>query len=203
MSRPCEPWPCPGREVHHERPDHGRSRGGVSGIPAGTGLSTPERGTSCSSRSPGTPTTRATADRCRPSSPSAGPACRSRRLGGIRPGGWNWCGGWPATSPPASPAPRSRPEACSARPCSWRKSFIYSEADIAALLEAARSLAPADGLRPRTYATLLGLMACTGLRITEALTLGSGDIDLECRRPDRPPDQVPQVSADPHASEHH
>jgi integrase len=62
---------------------------------------------------------------------------------------------------------------------SWRKSFIFSEAEIAALLEAARSLAPADGLRPRTYATLLGLMACTGLRITEALTLESGDIDLE------------------------
>jgi integrase len=62
---------------------------------------------------------------------------------------------------------------------SWRKAFIFSEAEIAALINAARSLAPADGLRPRTYAALLGLMACTGLRITEALTLAPGDIDLE------------------------
>jgi integrase len=65
----------------------------------------------------------------------------------------------------------------SSRSC--RRAFIFSEADIAALIEAAGSLAPADGLRPRTYATLLGLMACTGLRIPEALTLESGDIDLE------------------------
>jgi integrase len=62
---------------------------------------------------------------------------------------------------------------------SCRRAFIYSEADIAALIAAARSLAPAGGLRPRTYATLVGLMACTGLRITEALTLEAGDIDLE------------------------
>lgn len=65
----------------------------------------------------------------------------------------------------------------SSRSC--RRAFIFSEAEIAALIEAAQSLAPADGLRSRTYATLLGLLACTGLRITEALTLKSGDIDLE------------------------
>ena len=60
-----------------------------------------------------------------------------------------------------------------------RPAFLYSEADIAALIDAARSLAPADGLRPRTYATLIGLLACTGLRITEALTLGADDVDLD------------------------
>jgi integrase len=62
---------------------------------------------------------------------------------------------------------------------SRRTAFIFSEADIAALIEAARSLAPADGLRRRTYAALVGLMACTGLRITEALTLETGDVDLD------------------------
>jgi integrase len=62
---------------------------------------------------------------------------------------------------------------------SCRTAFIFSEAEIAALIEAARSLAPADGLRPRTYAALIGLMACTGLRITEALTLQAGDVDLD------------------------
>jgi integrase len=60
-----------------------------------------------------------------------------------------------------------------------RSAFLYSEADLTALLEVARSLAPVDGLRPRTYATLIGLMACTGLRINEALTLGADDVDLD------------------------
>jgi integrase len=60
-----------------------------------------------------------------------------------------------------------------------RPAFLYSEADITAILDAARLLTPTDGLRPRTYATLIGLMACTGLRINEALVLGAGDIDFD------------------------
>ena len=57
--------------------------------------------------------------------------------------------------------------------------FLYAESDIAALITAARSLAPVDGLRPLTYATLIGLLACTGLRISEALTLRAEDVDLK------------------------
>lgn len=57
--------------------------------------------------------------------------------------------------------------------------FLYSESDIAALIEAARKLTPTGGLRPLTYATLVGLLACTGLRITEALTLRADDVDLQ------------------------
>jgi integrase len=57
--------------------------------------------------------------------------------------------------------------------------FLYSESDIAALIEAARKLTPTGGLRPLTYATLIGLLACTGLRITEALTLRADDVDLQ------------------------
>jgi integrase len=60
-----------------------------------------------------------------------------------------------------------------------RPAYLYSEDETTALLDAARSLAPVDGLRPRTYATLIGLMACTGLRINEALTLGADDVDLD------------------------
>lgn len=56
--------------------------------------------------------------------------------------------------------------------------YIYSAAEIAALLAAAKQLAPTDGLRPQTYATLVGLLACTGLRISEALHLGRVDADL-------------------------
>jgi integrase len=58
-----------------------------------------------------------------------------------------------------------------------RPAFIYCEADIAALIRAARSLLPAAGLRPHTYATLIGLLACTGLRIGEALRLRADDFD--------------------------
>ena len=60
-----------------------------------------------------------------------------------------------------------------------KPAFLYSQADIIALLAAARSLAPIEGLRPRTYTTLIALLACTGLRINEALGLGVDDVDLD------------------------
>jgi integrase len=55
---------------------------------------------------------------------------------------------------------------------------VYSDAEISDLLQAATGLAPAGGLRPHCYATLFGLIACTGLRISEALALACGDVDL-------------------------
>jgi integrase len=55
---------------------------------------------------------------------------------------------------------------------------IYSDGELAALLKAASALGPSRGLRPRTYVTLLGLLAATGLRISEALRLTRGDVDL-------------------------
>jgi len=55
--------------------------------------------------------------------------------------------------------------------------YIYTEAEIAALLAAARDLPPRKGLRPHTYATLFGLLACTGLRLQEALKLTRSDVD--------------------------
>ena len=58
-----------------------------------------------------------------------------------------------------------------------RSAFICTEANIAALIPAARGLGSADALRRHTYATLIGLLACTGLRIGEALALRHDDID--------------------------
>jgi integrase len=55
--------------------------------------------------------------------------------------------------------------------------YIYSEAEIEALLAAARRLPPGTGLRPHTYATFFGLLACTGLRLSEALGLTGADVD--------------------------
>ena len=56
---------------------------------------------------------------------------------------------------------------------------IYSDQEISDLLAAAAGLAPTAGLRPHCYVALFGLIACTGLRISEALALRSGDVDLD------------------------
>jgi integrase len=56
---------------------------------------------------------------------------------------------------------------------------IYTEPEIVSLLHAADQLRPRDGLRPRTYHTLFGLLAATGLRISEALHLKPRDVDAE------------------------
>jgi len=63
---------------------------------------------------------------------------------------------------------------------------VYSDREIADLLQAAGRLAPAGGLRPRCYATLFGLLACTGLRISEALALSSADVGPGRRHTHRP-----------------
>jgi len=53
---------------------------------------------------------------------------------------------------------------------------IYSSAEIRRLLKATWQLGPADCLQPHTYRTLIGLLAVTGLRISEALALRFSDI---------------------------
>jgi integrase len=56
---------------------------------------------------------------------------------------------------------------------------IYSEREIVDLLGAARRLGPAPGLRGLVFETLFGLIASTGLRISEATGLRNADIDLK------------------------
>ena len=56
---------------------------------------------------------------------------------------------------------------------------IYSDAEIAALLDACRQLTPQGGLRPVTYVTLFGLLACTGLRLAEACRLDCADVEMD------------------------
>lgn len=57
-----------------------------------------------------------------------------------------------------------------------RPPHIYSGAEICRLIEAAGLLRPQGGLRSLTYATLIALLAATGLRISEALKLTFADI---------------------------
>jgi integrase len=57
--------------------------------------------------------------------------------------------------------------------------YIYSEAEIAAIVEEAATLPSIYGMRGLTCSTLFGLIAVTGLRISEALGLDTADVDLE------------------------
>jgi integrase/recombinase XerD len=54
--------------------------------------------------------------------------------------------------------------------------YIYSPAEITALMDAAGQLTPP--LRAASYRTVIGLMATTGLRLGEALGLERQDVDL-------------------------
>lgn len=59
------------------------------------------------------------------------------------------------------------------------KAYVYSDAEIDALLTAALALPPADGLRRWTHHTLFGLIAVTGMRISEAMGLERDDVDVD------------------------
>lgn len=56
--------------------------------------------------------------------------------------------------------------------------YIYTDQELVSLVDACARLKPVNGLRPHTYSTLFGLLACTGLRISEALHLQDCDVDL-------------------------
>jgi integrase len=71
------------------------------------------------------------------------------------------------------PDQRLIPRAFRSRP------HIFREGHLAQLLEAASRLKPTYQLRPLTYLTLFGLLASTGLRISEALRLTLSHVDLE------------------------
>jgi integrase/recombinase XerD len=53
--------------------------------------------------------------------------------------------------------------------------YIFSAEQIRSLIQAAGQLRPGRSLRPLTFSTLFGLLAVTGLRISEALELRVGD----------------------------
>jgi integrase len=59
------------------------------------------------------------------------------------------------------------------------KPYVYSNEEIDALLAASLALPPAGGLRRWTYHYLFGLIAVTGLRVSEAIGLQRDDADLK------------------------
>jgi integrase len=66
-------------------------------------------------------------------------------------------------------------------PGGFRRSqpHIYTDGQLCELLDAADRLSPTYPLRPHVYKTLFGLLTSTGLRISEALALRRGDVNLE------------------------
>lgn len=58
--------------------------------------------------------------------------------------------------------------------------YLFSDADVTALIRATASLR--TPLRRATFATLIGLLAVTGMRVSEAIALDRGDLDLAAGR---------------------
>ena len=103
--------------------------------------------------------------------PDAGASTRSARLGKVR-----LFAQWLSSIDPAHEVPpRGLLPDRSGRP----RPYIYSEAEIAAIIAAAKALPSIYGLRGLTCSTVFGLISVTGLRISEALALDRGDLDVE------------------------
>ena len=102
-----------------------------------------------------------------------GPSAWARRLDALRPFASYLLREDPATKFPQTPIfGKSRRRATP---------HIYTEEEVAALLAAARRLAPVSGLRPAAYEAFYGLIAAAGLRVSEAIKLRCADVDLGSR----------------------
>lgn len=99
----------------------------------------------------------------------AHPAYLSKRLSVVRGFARHLQAFDPATEVPS--ADLLRWQRCRATP------YLYSGADIAALMGAARALTPR--LRAATYQTLIGLLKVTGARIGELIGLDRQDVDWD------------------------
>lgn len=75
------------------------------------------------------------------------------------------------------PSHETLPQGIFTHPVHRSAPYIYTSAETTALIEAAGHLG--RGIRARTYPTLFGLLAVTGLRVGEALGLTRDDVDLE------------------------
>lgn len=66
-------------------------------------------------------------------------------------------------------------------PNRYRRSrpYLYSDEEIRRIVKAAAELPSINGIRALTYATLFGLIAVTGLRVSEAISLDNSDVDWD------------------------
>jgi integrase/recombinase XerD len=61
--------------------------------------------------------------------------------------------------------------------------YLFTPPQITALIRAAHALGPHGALRPHTFATFLGVLASTGLRVGEAIRLTVQDVHLDATPP--------------------
>jgi integrase len=104
------------------------------------------------------------------SQPVAGSSTRSARLGMVR-----LFALWLSSIDPAHEAP---PRGLLPDRSRRKRPYIYSEAEIENIIVAAGELPSTYGMRGLTCSTFFGLIAVTGLRISEALELDTGDLDV-------------------------
>jgi len=83
----------------------------------------------------------------------------------------------PATYRPLIRLPRCLRCTCCPERSAGQTPYLYSDAEIAALLTAARSLTPA--LRAATYETLIALLMVTGARVGELIRLDRDHVDWD------------------------
>lgn len=99
------------------------------------------------------------------------PATWAQRLGNLR----QFAAWYSARDPRTEvPAPGLLPHKIRRKP-----PYIYSDDEIESLVHAARQLHSSMGLRAHTYSTIFGLLAVTGMRISEVVALDREHVDLD------------------------
>ena len=100
-----------------------------------------------------------------------------------QPSTWSWRLGmvrrfavWLSATDPRTEVP---PEGLLPHRYQRKPPYIYTDDEIERLLEAAGELPSPQGLRALTYSTLFGLLAVTGMRVSEAVSLDRQDVNLE------------------------
>ncbi len=106
-------------------------------------------------------------------STEAQPATRAARLASVRR-----FAAWRSTTDPRTQVP---PEGLLPHRYRRTRPYIYSDDEIGRIVLTAGELASPKGLRARTYSTIFGLLAVTGMRVSEAVSLDRNDVDLEAR----------------------
>lgn len=103
-------------------------------------------------------------------SPGSLASTHGQRLGDVR-----GFAAWLSTLDPRTevPSPKLLPYRILRKP-----PYIYSDDEIESLVRAAAGLPSFRGLRGLACSTLFGLLAATGLRLSEALALDDSDVDL-------------------------
>jgi len=86
---------------------------------------------------------------------------------------------WVQQATTVQPATRAVRLATVRRFAAWRSATDCSDHEISRIVLAAGELTSPKGLRAHTYSTLFGLLAVTGMRVSEALSLDRRDVDLE------------------------